>query len=286
MIARLGVLAVLDVFAWVLCVVAAWGPGPALGAHAGLSAVALAIRLRGRPTPGLVVPMLGMFGPLAILAGDIPARRMRPVRSVLDDDRVFGPRATRTARRGHGVAAARLLDGRVRHPAPETLGSLVSILRHGDVPARRRALETVVRSFEPGLSPLIAQALTDRDQTIRALAAAASARVAQNLMLARASFDEAVDAAPPVRGVARLLGDHARANVLLADSQRRKLRDEATAMLPAADPARAGLMLETLWAAGDYAAIDALVASVATTPEAIDGEVVRIARWWRAAATA
>ncbi|MCU6454544.1 hypothetical protein LPN01_10695 [Sphingomonas sp. A2-49] len=284
MTAWLVVLAMLDVLLFGVCGIAASPAGWPLAGHALLTAVALAIRLRARPTPGLAVPMLGMLGPVAVLASLFPWLRQPQAARPSDDARIFGPRRVRTARAGHGVAAARLLDGRVHHAAPETLGSLVAILRHGDVAARRRALETVVRSFEPGLSPLIAQALTDRDQTIRALAAAASARVAQNLLIARSAPGDD-DAAPPGT-LAALLADHARADVLLSDSQRRKLRDDAVAMLPANDPARPGLVLEALWAAGDYAAIDALADTVAAAPDAAGGDAARMARWWQDASAA
>jgi hypothetical protein len=207
------------------------------------------------------------------------------------------------ARRGARLAVARLLDGRIRHATPETLGSLVTIMRHGNVPARRRALETVVRSFEPALSPLIALALTDRDQTIRALAAAASARVVENLASARERLSarialaaEGPDGTDAAQTLARLLADHARADVLLSDSQRIHLREDAVATIASGTPDGGGtadardrqtMLLETFWANGDYAAIDTMVAAIETQPaDASTRDMARLAQWWRAGATA
>ncbi len=187
---------------------------------------------------------------------------------------MFGPVAGGSAQRGARLAVARMLDGRVHHATPDTLSSLVTIMRHGAVAERRRALETVVRSFEPALSPLIALALTDSDQTIRALAAAASARVAENLVLARERLSARVaDGVDPdaATSLATLLADHARSDVLLSDSQRLHLREDAVSMMVAAVPAgnsdprsatRDALMIEALWAAGDYDAIDRMALAI------------------------
>jgi hypothetical protein len=173
------------------------------------------------------------------------------------------------------------------------------------VAERRRALETVVRSFEPALSPLIALALTDSDQTIRALAAAASARVAENLVLARARLSARVaDGGDPdaVTNLARLLGDHARSDVLLSDSQRLHLREDAVATMAAAGSGgaddqhadmRDALMIEAFWTAGDYDAIDwmatAIQASVDRTGHptgADDRGAATLANWWLTGAAA
>ena len=76
---------------------------------------------------------------------------------------------------------ARMLDGRVSYPSADGVESLATTLQYGSLASRRRALEAVVRSFEPRLSPLIALALTDKDQTIRSLAAAASAQISNEV---------------------------------------------------------------------------------------------------------
>lgn len=281
---RLAALAILDVILCGACGLSSPGAGVALAGHALLSAAGYAVWLRGGRTIGFAAAIAGVLGPLGILAA-LPFRGAF-ARAVPTDEAIFGARTAKAGRRGAGLAAARMLDGRVHHAGPETLGSLIAILRHGDVPARRRALETVVRSFEPSLSPLIALALTDRDQTIRALAAAASSRVAQNLLLTRARLDAQIEVAeePAAAGtLAALLADHARADVLLSDSQRGHLRNDAVALMPADDPARLPLMLEALWAAGDYAAIDALVETIVDDDHP---DAARIAAWWRTASAA
>src|SRR3546814_1069079 len=82
----------------------------------------------------------------------------------------------------------RILDDRVRYPESDEIGSLATMLRYGNLQARYRALETAVISFEPRLSPLIVMALSDEDQTIRALAAAAAAQVSYNLAQQRGAL--------------------------------------------------------------------------------------------------
>lgn len=278
--------------------------GWALAGHAVLGALGYALWLRGGARTGFAAAMLGVLGPLGLLA-TLPFARLLPSFAERSDDAMFGPVRAHAARRGAGLAVARMLDGRVHHATPETLSSLVTIMRHGDVAARRRALETVVRSFEPALSPLIALALTDGDQTIRALAAAASARVAENLVLARAKLSARMatgtdpDAAT---ALARLLADHARSDVLLSNSQRVHLREDAVATMVAAgsveDDASHGalrdsLTIEALWAAGDYAAIDRIATTIVTRPDngkamaaTGDRSATQVAAWWQTGTTA
>ena len=275
MIARLMALAVLDLVTLVIGNLAGISPVLLLAFHALLSAGGFALGLRGGRPIGFAPVLLGVFGPAAILATLPFGRRIGRIETV-DEDALFGTPDRRAAHRGAGLAVARMLDGRVHHAPAETLGSLVTVMRHGDVAARRRALETVVRSFEPSLSPLIALALTDGDQTIRALAAAASARVAHNLAIAREG-----DPSGDHSTLAALLADHARADVLLSDSQRAHLREDAVALIPASDPARDAMAIEALWAAGDYAAIDRLAGPVASAHHG-RREAVTMATWWRA----
>ena len=286
MTARLAALAILDIALWSLCAIGGIASGWALGAHAVLTALGYVLWLRSGPMLSFAAAILGVLGPAGIAVA-LPLVRRRTAPAAQTDDAIFGPAAVRVGQRGASLAAARMLDGRVHHAGPETLSSLVTILRHGDVGARRRALETVVRSFEPSLSPLIALALTDGDQTIRALAAAASSRVAHNLMLTRATLAERTDDPEAASRLVALLADHARADVLLSDSQRGHLRDDAVAMMPATDPARQALAIEALWAAGDYAAIDAMAAdTLAAGPEATSPEALTVARWWQGHAAA
>ncbi len=276
--------------------------GWVMAVHSALTMAGLAAWLRRGAAGGFASAMLGVLGPIGLLAA-LPLGRLSRAGVPRASDELFGRVSPRMARRGARLAVARLLDGRIRHATPETLGSLVTIMRHGNVPARRRALETVVRSFEPALSPLIALALTDRDQTIRALAAAASARVVENLASARERLSarialaaEGPDGTDAAQTLARLLADHARADVLLSDSQRMHLREDAVATLAAGTPDGGGtadardrqtMLLETFWANGDYAAIDTMVAAIKTQPaDASTRDMARLAQWWRAGAMA
>ncbi|KQM23831.1 MULTISPECIES: hypothetical protein [unclassified Sphingomonas] len=258
------------------------GEAVLLFVHVPLVVLGYVLWLRQGRSIGFAAAMAGIFGPAALIGvGGIVARLPRTSRPPLPlPDRVI---RARPARRGASLAVARMLDGRVLHAEPDTLHSLVTVMRHGKVADRRRALETVVRSFQPALSPLIALALTDSDQTIRALAAAASARVVQNLSDGRAML-EAKGADGEARAtLIALLADHARANLLLSDSQRAHLRDDALALLDDATPH--AVRIEALWAAGDYAAIDALVAAADPTPVE-DDRMVPATAWWRNSAAA
>ena len=304
MIRRLTALALLEMVVLTACWLSGPAAGWALAVHAVASGIGLIIWLRSGAAAGFAAAMLGVMGPLGLLVALPLARTVRPA-AHRSDDEMFGPVAGRSAQRGARLAVARMLDGRVHHATPDTLSSLVTIMRHGAVAERRRALETVVRSFEPALSPLIALALTDSDQTIRALAAAASARVAGNLVLARARLSARVaDGGDPdaVTNLARLLGDHARSDVLLSDSQRLHLREDAVATMAAAGSGgaddqhadmRDALMIEAFWAAGDYDAIDwmatAIQASVDRTGHptgADDRGAATLANWWLTGAAA
>lgn len=256
---------------------APFAPGaPLLVGHAACSIVALFLRLRDGRALRFSAVVGGMIAPAAMLLGEWASRTLP------DDDRNPAPLPepvvrTGRAQRGAGLTVARMLDGRVLYPEPDTLHSLVTIMRHGRVAERRRALETVVRSFEPALSPLIALALTDGDQTIRALAAAASARVVQNLATGRAALEAATgpgrDAA-----LAAMLADHARGNVLLSDTQRANLRDDALGLV-GDDPLDA-TRIEALWAAGDYAAIDAIIDALPAVDRPAD-PFAAATRWWQ-----
>lgn len=304
MIRRLFALAGLEMIVltsfWTFGIAIGW----VLAAHAILSMIGFVTWLRHDPATGFAPAMLGALGPLGLLAVLPLARVSRPsVRRSGDD--IFGPVAGGSTQRGARLAVARMLDGRVHHATPDTLSSLVTIMRHGAVAERRRALETVVRSFEPALSPLIALALTDGDQTIRALAAAASARVAENLVLARARLSLRVadgDDPNAAASLAKLLAGHARSDVLLSDSQRLHLRDDAVALMVASvsreadgpgSQMRDALSMEAMWAAGDYDAIDRIAAAVGGTSERSDSpednrdrSAKALAHWWLTGAAA
>ena len=118
---------------------------------------------------------------------------------------------------------ARVLDGRIYFPEANRVESLNTTLRFGGLMARRKSLEAIVRSFEPKLSPLIAVALTDRDQTIRALAAAASAQISSDVTLKIAEMEGKLEqqATPgEMFALVLTLADHGCNNVLLPRTQR------------------------------------------------------------------
>lgn len=273
-------LAIIDIVMGASCADGGIDTGVALAGHGLLTALAYGVWLRSGGTHHFIAAVLGVLGPIGIVATLLPVRSSTAT-VPRNDEEIFGPRASRTGQSGATLAAARMLDGRIHHAGPDTLSSLVTILRHGDVAARRRALETVVRSFEPSLSPLIALALTDGDQTIRALAAAASSRVAQNLMLTRATLAGNSDDPVATARLVALLADHARADVLLSDSQRGHLRNDAIVLTPATGPARRALTIEALWAAGDYAAIDGLTDALPLDDDGTSRDALRFAEWWR-----
>lgn len=304
MIHRLAALALLEMVVLTACWLFELAAGWALAVHVVASGIWLTLWLRSGAAAGFAAAMLGVMGPLGLLVALPLARFVRPA-AHRSDDEMFGPVAGRSAQRGARLAVARMLDGRVHHATPDTLSSLVTIMRHGAVAERRRALETVVRSFEPALSPLIALALTDSDQTIRALAAAASARVAENLVLARARLSARVaDGGDPdaATNLARLLGDHARSDVLLSDSQRLHLREDAVATMAAAGlggaderhaDTRDALMIEAFWAAGDYDAIDWMATAIQASADRTDAPIgandrtaSTLANWWLTGAVA
>ena len=125
---------------------------------------------------------------------------------------------------------ARMLDGRVSYPSADGVESLATTLQYGSLASRRRALEAIVRSFEPRLSPLIALALTDKDQTIRSLAAAASAQISNEVtqrwtdLASKIARDADID---DTFGPAMNLAGHGCFNVLLPESQRALLCQSA-----------------------------------------------------------
>jgi len=231
-----------------------------LSGHLAVSIAGYWVSWKIRPI-GLRVAVAGLLGPLGLLVAQGLAWRRR-LRLPAPIDREGSAGLTLPA------SAARMLDGRMQTPAAESIGALSTVLAHGDVAARRRALEAVVRSFRPALSPLIVQALADPDQTIRALAAAAAARVIGTVSAQRATLAHRVAYGDPEARdtLAALLAEQAGGNALLSDSQRRAMRQEALsliAVLPETAPRRLrieALLAEAAWDAGDYAAIDAMAA--------------------------
>ncbi|MEO7915690.1 MAG: hypothetical protein ABJA20_00550 [Novosphingobium sp.] len=203
--------------------------------HTGLTLASL-LYLRNHPRRGegwncLALPLGAIVGPCGIVAllvlrpwSNVSARRRRR-RNPVDAE------AQRAASQMPRIIA-RLLDQRMYFPPADRTESLGTILRHGSLEIRCKALETVVRSFEPRLSPLVVMALSDADQTVRALAAATSAQVSANLVDRVAHVE-----AKPLKSIdeqyefAMMLVDNGCRNVLLSDSQRIKLRSKARGYL-------------------------------------------------------
>ncbi|WP_454278434.1 hypothetical protein [Sphingomonas sp. Marseille-Q8236] len=283
MTARYTALAILDLGWIAVSLQGGLGVAAALLGHAALTLWTCVIWLRSDPHGGFAAAVLGLAGPVGVMLGQKLGRIADRRAGRPSFDPVAGTERHGARRKGAALEMARLLDGRVHYPAPEGLDSLVAVLRHGSVAARRRALETVVRAFEPGLSPLVARMLDDPDQTIRALAAAASARITQNLAEQRAALEARIAAGDEaaVEILGHLLAEHGCANHLLSDTQRQKLRDDAARLLDrqglGQDAAR--LAVEAAWRARDYAAIDRIHAA-SSGPEDEDD----MAPWWRAEA--
>ncbi|WP_176591040.1 hypothetical protein [Sphingobium sp. EM0848] len=203
-------------------------------AHLGLTIATLLFimpRLRRATTlQSLALPIGAAMGPpgmlFCLLVAPLAASGRGKRQIVYDNVRI--------RRTGNSISPVerlgRILDERVRYPDCDEVGSLATVLCHGDLPARYKALETVVTSFEPRLSPLIVMALSDEDQTIRALAAAAAAQVSYNL--AQQSGELQARIAPSQNlddryALAMLLADHGCFNQLLPQSQRLRLCQDA-----------------------------------------------------------
>jgi polysaccharide biosynthesis protein PelE len=164
--------------------------------HAGLTLGALlAWFWHQSATARVEIPVIALgaaFGPVGMMAFSLakpwhwPNNGAKKLTSSLG--RSFRQAATQSETPVH--ALARVLDGRIYFPEASRIDSLSTTLQFGGLIARRKALETIVRSFEPKLSPLIAIALKDRDQTIRALAAAASAQICNDVSLKVAEMAE------------------------------------------------------------------------------------------------
>ncbi|MES2272188.1 MAG: hypothetical protein V4533_15010 [Pseudomonadota bacterium] len=277
---RIGLLGVADIMIMCASVLGRIPPGGVLLVHLGLSVYALWLWWRsGRARQ--MAPVLAMaLGPAMIaLAMVVPTIGVRSRQRPAPGDPCVDPK--QQAHRSARAMVARFLDGRVRHPHANDLGSLITILRHGPVDHRRAALETAVRSYDPRLSSVIAKTLTDEDQTIRALAAAATNRLSQRLAEERLAFAKAVaikDAATIARLEPSLL-DYSRFDILLSDTQRHQIATDVAN----ADETNGGALhqaLEAHWAAKDWAAIDALSGLVADHDRWPCARARSAARWW------
>ncbi|SDD49810.1 hypothetical protein SAMN05444678_11465 [Sphingomonas sp. YR710] len=130
---------------------------------------------------------------------------------------------------GLGATEA-LLEGRLPLITAAKVGSLISVLRYGDVNDRMRAVEIAVRSFEPRLSPIVAAALLDSDQTIRALAAAASTQIAKNCDRTRARLERRLQRTGDPASLIQFLSAHGTYNVLLSPTARLQMLADTDAL--------------------------------------------------------
>ena len=205
-------------------------------AHLALTLVALARTIgggEGKPNiHGFALPVGAAFGPLGMLVLVLTLSRLRVYHrkrrlsyriAKARRQRISGPITPRER-------LVRILDDRVRYPTADEVNSLAEILRYGNLQSRYKALEIAVKSFEPRLSSLILAALTDEDQTIRALAAAAASQVSSNLLFQRNELEARIGFAGTVDdryALALLLADHGCHNELLPQAQRLRLCQEA-----------------------------------------------------------
>lgn len=258
------------------------------GMHAGLSVLSLivwwksALPRRFSPVFGMVLGPVGLFGGIALP----PVLKIVLLPWLLRRDR----RTSRLApERQAGEQSPdiqllnRLLDDRIHHPEPRVLGSLMVVMRAGNIAARSKALATVVRTFDPRLSKIVLLALNDPDQTIRALAAATASQVAhiiagdRETLQSKSSSDRA-----RILSCERLL-DHARYNVLLSAMQRESLLREIKALSATLQNhdsiAVAECEVESAWRAKDFAKLD----MIAPPAEAADSasRVFGALKWWQ-----
>ena len=228
----------------------AWSPlfGPAHLAVT-LAAVRIARRSTDWRAPGGWTIWLGAaFGPVGMLVMRLamPILSLRLLR--FDSPRLALPEPDddHHDQEDRSIHVAPLSGEPVNLPDPALIGSLVSVFRHGTVADRQAAIETVVASYEPRLSGIVARGLIDDDQTIRALAASASTRAGQLLLQRRRRLERAVERAGRADerlALARLLADHGEHDVLISDTARGRLRADAVeelegaiAVLPRVDP--------------------------------------------------
>lgn len=252
-----------------------------LSAHAlaGLTTLAFILRRDRVVAPAILPCLLGLAaGPLGIVIALVLTkvnRRFPGNAPARDWTELLCGRAEVRDRR----LVDRVCDNRVRHPSPGELSSFYDILRFGNVTMRQRVVATVVRSFEPALAPVIARALTDPDQSVRAQAAAAATDFQNNFTSRRRALEaRAASSGDPAAKteLAMLLGQNAEI-VLFSDTVRATLLNESIAALtelrdcnalsPAADrrlaelllmsgrPEQARTLLETPGAATDDATL-------------------------------
>ncbi|WP_313806478.1 hypothetical protein [Sphingobium sp.] len=237
MIGWLALCSIVDLFLLLQSLIA--GKGAILWfapAHLALSSGALLAAMprlkRLNALQGFALPIGAAIGPAGMLACLLLAplvvqpRRKRQI--------AYQRSPVRQRRFMNGISPVerlgRILDDRVRYPDSDEIGSLATMLRYGNLQARYRALETAVTSFEPRLSPLIVMALSDEDQTIRALAAAAAVQVSYNLAQQRSELQARIAPAQNLDdryALAMLLADHGCFNQLLPQGQRLRLCQEA-----------------------------------------------------------
>lgn len=222
------------------------------------------------PMPRRFAPIIGCaIGPLGVLGGimlpPVLGLIRRPPRP--QPTKFTAQTSEADAEEDAGMALVnQLLDGRLYHPAPQSMGSLVTMIRFGSVPERIAALSNVVRNFDARLAEIVVHALNDPDQTVRALAAATAAQVTQTVAIDRDRLKSASSRAR-LEAAARL-SLHAHHNTLLSDSLRAAITHEICT-IPEATGRLIQAMLRPLdveneWREQDFAAIDQIAQSLHT----------------------
>lgn len=315
----IGALSLVDLVALAAMATGWAGRGGAIahGLATFLAIVVVAVRARHRRPP-YVLSMVGAsaFGPVAMLIAFAVARAR------VEAMRAGGATPARMSHltlmppRGSGRRLVdRIAEDQVALPTSAMLGSLHDMLRYGDIAGRQSAIATVVTNFEPRLSSIIARALTDPEQSVRAQAAAAATEITASLHKTRKAMAQGDDP----RSFAAYLVEQGRHNVLLSDGMRRQLLEQAASLLrPLADDGTSAqvhyaavlsdlgrgadarrmlephvdwdtgaeavllLYIETLYRDGRYDMLDAVAGRLLNRPAHLDDRLRDVARFWNA----
>lgn len=215
--------------------------------------------------PRRFAPILGCaIGPLGVFIGIIlpPVlgliKRPHPTQHVKTADY----RSQDEAEEHESMRLVRqLFDGRLYHPAPQTMGSLLTMIKLGSVSERIGALSAVVRNFDARLTVIVVHALNDPDQTVRALAAATAAQVAQTVARDRDRLKS--ESSQDRLEAAERLSAHAQHNALITDASRATILQEIRAIPEATGRVVRALLrpfeVEEAWRERAYSKIDHIV---------------------------
>lgn len=142
------------------------------------------------------------------------------------------------------------IEGQTRgYAVPDGLVSFHRLLRHGHHAERQAVVGAVVRGFDVRLAPLILRALGDRDQSVRAQAAAAATEITRQVLTRRERLRRATDR----RERLELLAEHGTSNLLLSETMRQDmLREAVQLMRNTGDPHELVLLAQIAVHRGDH----------------------------------